>query len=348
MGAFGEWEVPLYYSTVIEEHQAVRSLVGIFDISHMGEIYVEGSQAKETLNYIVTNRMERLSPGKALYSPVCNEHGGIVDDVIVYELDPERYLVIVNASNVEKDYEWFLKHCSKDVKITNRSNELGLLAIQGPKSALLLQKVFSSSFKQLAYYSMMQMSSPWEGVLVARTGYTGELGFEIVVSQDNLEEVYSTVMEKGKEFGIKPIGFGARDTLRLEAAMFLYGQDMDDTTTPLEAGLERTVVFEKEFVGRKALLAQKEAGVSRKLVGFEMLGHGLARHGYPVYRGNRQIGQVTSGSFAPTLKKNIGLAYLAIGEIDSKEPIDIQIRSNQISAQIVKLPFYQKKQGVIE
>ncbi len=342
LGTFGEWEVPLYYSSVIDEHKAVRNRVGIFDISHMGEIYFEGRTARQTLNYLLSAQVDRLVMGKALYSPVCNEKGGIVDDVIVYQLGEESYLVVVNAANIAKDYDWFLSHNLKSAAIQNRSEEIGLLSIQGPNSLDLLKSIFPYPLEQMKYYSVLPGSNPWKNVLIARTGYTGELGYEIFLMKKDLTDAYSVFLEKGKAFGIKPIGFGARDTLRLEACMMLYGQDMNDETTPLEVGLERTVFFDKEFIGRSALIQQKEKGISKKIVGFEMLGHGLARHDYDVTKNGRSIGRVTSGSFSPTLKKNIGLAGVLLEESQMGHEIEIQIRQNQVSAKIVATPFYKK------
>ena len=342
MGSFGEWEVPLYYSSVLEEHEAVRAGVGIFDISHMGEIYFEGPAAFRALDFLITNQLQKLTIGKALYSPICNDRGGIVDDLVIYRLSADVYLVIVNASNVAKDYDWFLHHNIEKAQITDRTEKTGLLSVQGPKSLELLKTIFSEPIERLSYYSIMEAPSLSSNALVARTGYTGELGFEILIRTEDLENTYQVIMEKGKKFGIKPIGFGARDTLRLEACMLLYGQDMDDEITPLEAGLERTISFEKEFLGRFSLLEAKERGIQKKLVGFEMIGHGLARHGYPILKNGHSIGQVTSGSFSPTTKKNIGLAYVSTKESEIGNEIDIQIRSNMVRAKIVKTPFYKK------
>lgn len=342
-GSFGHWEVPLYFSGVIDEHETVRQKVGLFDISHMGEIFFEGPDARDVLDAIITNQMTKLKIGKALYSPVCNEKGGIVDDVIVYQLADNRYLVIVNASNIEKDYAWFKAHQKGNVTITNRSDDFGLLSLQGPKSLELLRQITEEPVGEMSYYSILSVSSKWKNAWICRTGYTGELGFEILLQKNDLESAYTEMMEKGKSFGIRPIGFGARDTLRLEAAMLLYGQDMDDDTTPLEAGIGRTVFFGKNFVGKEKLLAQKEKGIQKTLIGFEMVGHGLARHGYEVKKNGESIGCVTSGSFSPTLKKNIGLAYVSAKNAEIGNEIQIQIRQNEINAKIVLIPFYKNK-----
>ena len=342
MGTFGEWEVPLYYSSVIEEHECVRTCVGIFDISHMGEIFFEGPKAAQALNFLVTNQIDKLTDGKALYSPVCNEAGGIVDDVVVYRIHSEKYLVVVNAANITKDDEWFRAHNPSGALISNRSDEFGLLSIQGPKSLGLLKGILSEPLELIKYYSVIPISSRWKNALIARTGYTGELGFELFLGPEDLDVAYLEILERGKTFGIQPAGFGARDTLRLEAGMLLYGQDMNDTTTPLEAGLERTLAFEKDFVGKEALVKQRQKGASTQMAGFEMIGHGLARHGYPVVKNGKEIGCVTSGSFSPTLKKNIGLAYLPPADCKIGTEINIQIRQNAIKAKIIPTPFYKR------
>ncbi len=346
IGAFGEWEVPLYYEKtgIISEHEAVRAKAGIFDISHMGEIFVEGPKARETLEHLLSNHISKLILGKAIYSPMLNEQGGFVDDVIVYQIGNESYLVIVNASNVAKDYEWMLSHNPYNAAITNRSEEFGLLSIQGPNSLKILKKIFPEPLEILSYYSIAKSSKPWADTWIARTGYTGELGYEILLKNQYLEKAYEMMMDQGKEFGILPIGFGARDTLRLEAKMPLYGQDMNDETTPLEAGLDWAVFFDKSFIGKEALLKQKKVGLPKKLVGFEMIDRGLARHDYAVTKNGKTVGRVTSGSFAPTLKKNIGLAYVETNEAVIGNEIEILIRGTQTKARIVKTPFYKRNQ----
>ena len=345
-GAFGEWEVPLYYAGVLEEHETVRNAVGIFDISHMGEIFFEGKNARNTINRIITNDINKLSQGKAIYSPVCNSQGGIVDDVIVYQLRDDWYLLIVNAGNVDKDFAWFSEVAHSDCKIENKTREYGLLAIQGPKSLEVMEKILSEPIAQMKYYSILPACSRWNSAWIARTGYTGELGYELMVRTEDLSSAYREIMEVGKQFGIKPIGFGARDTLRLESAMLLYGQDMDDTTSPLEAGLERVVCFEKDFVGKSPLLAERTAGLKQKLIGFEMIDSGIARHGYTIQKNGLNIGRVTSGTLSPTLKKNIGLGYVAIGEAVVGNEIQIMIRQNLVKAKVVSIPFYKRNRGV--
>lgn len=338
-GAFGEWEVPLYYSSILAEHEAVRNGVGIFDVSHMGEIFVNGAQARRTLDYWLTNRMARLIPGKALYSPMCNEKGGIVDDLVVFQLSDESYLAVVNASNVQKDHDWFLTHNKFNADVVNESEATGLLSVQGPKSGQLVTEIFPDA-RQLTYYSVMRSESPWPGTIVSRTGYTGEMGFEIFVRMEFLEALWSALFEKGKRYGVVPAGFGARDTLRLESCMLLYGQDMDEGTTPLEAGIDWAVSFDKDFFGKEALATQKAKGVARKLAAFQMSERGLARHGYDVYRGSSKVGHVASGTFAPTLKQNIGLAYVSAEQAGIGSQIEIGIRDKKARATVVKMPFY--------
>ncbi len=340
LGCFGNWEVPLYYSSIVEEHLAVRERAGIFDISHMGEFLVRGNRARQALNEWLTNRVSKLQPGKAIYSPLCNPSGGIVDDVVLYQLEEESFLMVVNAANIEKDFNWLSANLHHPVELSNVSEHYGLLSIQGPRSQEILTELFSSSVKQLSYYSVMRVKGRWRNALLARTGYTGELGYELFVSQEHLEEAYHSILDCGGRFGVQPAGFGARDTLRLEACMLLYGQDMNDNTTPLEAGIGWTVAFEKNFIGREALEKQQAAGIPKKLVAFEMLDRGVARHGYPIAFDGKNVGEVTSGSFSPTLQKNIGLAYVPVSLARVGREFEVSIRGRLLRASIVKKPFY--------
>lgn len=345
LGVFGEWEVPLYYSGVLEEHLSVRNRVGIFDVSHMGEFCLMGSGARATLDHILPSRLDRLSPGKAIYSFMCNEDGGMVDDIVAYQLGEQRYLMVVNAGNLKKDFDWIFSHRCPHTEISDQSGETGLLSIQGPESVQLLERVIPSvAVRQMPYYSFLEVSSPWEGSILARTGYTGERGFEIFLRRGDLQSAYETLLEKGKDFGIKPIGFGARDTLRLEAGMLLYGQDMDEETTPLEAGLEKRVCFEKEFLGKAALVRNRERGLRKVLIGFEMVGRGVARHGCRLLNDGKPSGYVTSGSFSPSLKKNIGFAYLISPEKGNLGRMEIEIRDNRVEAKLAQPPFYRRMQ----
>ncbi|PIQ86290.1 MAG: glycine cleavage system protein T [Candidatus Omnitrophica bacterium CG11_big_fil_rev_8_21_14_0_20_45_26] len=342
MGIFGDWEVPLYYRSVIEEHDWVRTGVGVFDISHMGEFFVRGKSAEIFLNQIVTNQVSRLEDGKALYTPVCRPDGGIVDDVIVYRLKADSFLVIVNAANVEKDFEWFVKNNQTDTVVSNETDRFALFAVQGPRSTAVTERLLEQTVSEMPYYSIRQ-AAHWKTGYVARTGYTGEIGYEILCPAEQATKIWRALMAAGKTEGIQPIGFGARDTLRLEAGMLLYGQDMTDETTPLEVGLERTVFFEKDFIGKHALLNQKKSGVKKKLAAFELLERGIPRHGYDVYVNGQKTGVVTSGSYSPTLKKNIGLALLEQPHVQAGEIIDIQIRQSQVKAKVVNFPFYKRQ-----
>ena len=277
-GAFGEWYVPLYYSSVLEEHEAVRQRVGVFDISHMGEVYLEGPDALRVLNRLVTNDLSKLYPGRALYSPVCRENGGIVDDVIVYEISPSQFLIVVNAANIAKDVQWFESHLEGKVKLRNSSAETALFAVQGPKSKAVVGSLFDVDLEKLSYYHFMKFDSPFGEVLLAKTGYTGEEGFEVFCAVDRARGLWKRLFEVGRADDLKPIGFGARDTLRLEARLLLYGHDMTDETSPLEASLGWTIDWSKDdFIGKKSLEKQRQQGVSRKLIGFELAGRGIAR-----------------------------------------------------------------------
>ncbi|MBI4000138.1 MAG: glycine cleavage system aminomethyltransferase GcvT [Candidatus Omnitrophica bacterium] len=343
-GAFGEWYVPLYYTSVIEEHETARTGVGVFDISHMGEFFVYGKGARELVNRWITNDVVKLLPGCALYSPVCRDDGGIVDDVVVMQENPEHYLIVVNAANIEKDWNWFQSHLKGEVSLENASDRIALLAIQGPKSRALVGKLFNVDLSAISYYHFVKFNSPFGGILLSETGYTGEEGFEIFCPAKNVLALWNHLMEIGKPFELKPIGFGARDTLRLESRFLLYGHDMTDDTTPLEAGLGWTIGWEKDdFIGKQALEDQRKSGMKRRLIGFELTERGIAREGCAVSINQEKVGQVTSGTFSPTLKKNIGLAYLAVQYAQVGQAIDIEIRGESKKAKIVKTPFYKRE-----
>lgn len=346
-GAFGEWYVPLYYTSVLEEHEAVRTGVGVFDISHMGEFMVRGRGARALVNSWMTNDVEKLSPGTALYSPVCRESGGIVDDVVVFEKDAEEYLIVVNAANIEKDFAWFQSHGTRDASLEDISAGTGLLAVQGPRSGEVVRAIFDIDLPAISYYHFVQFNSSYGETILSRTGYTGEDGFEIFLPMAEISRLWQRLMEVGAPLGLKPIGFGARDTLRLEARFLLYGHDMTDETTPLEAGLGWTIGWGKDdFLGKRALEVQRTEGLKRKLVGFEMVERGIARDGCLVLSKGRSIGKVTSGTFSPTLKRNLGLAYVPIEHAGVGETIQIEIRDKLLKAQIVKTPFYTRNKEV--
>ncbi len=369
-GAFGEWYVPLYYTSVIEEHEIVRTGVGVFDISHMGEFFVRGKDAQELVNHWITNDVTKLSPGRALYSPICRENGGIVDDVVVMEEDPEQFLIVVNAANIEKDFNWFSAkggcaagtkavNFSNGVTLENASDQIGLLAIQGPRSSQVVRALFDIDLNRISYYHFVKFNSPFSArhrggsvsgggeLILSETGYTGEEGFEIFCPMEKLPRLWQQLMEVGKPMGLKPIGFGARDTLRLESRFLLYGHDMTDETTPLEAGLAWTIGWEKtDFIGKEALETERKRGIKRKLIGFELSDRGIARDSCSVLIDGRQIGKVTSGTFSPTLKKSIGLAYVAAEYAQIGQAIGIEIRGKTMKAQIVKTPFYKRVKEV--
>lgn len=338
---FAGWTVPLMFSNITEEHQAVRRDVGLFDVSHMGKFMIEGERAAEFIEGMFSNRLSKIGPGKAIYGLLLNPQGGIVDDVIVYHLGEERYFMVVNAGTRTKDWDWLKNHRFDGVELSDRSEELNILAVQGPKSPLLLSEIFDLDFRNFPSFSCRELCFGGARLLVGATGYTGERGFEMFVPAEKAAELYRLLFEKGEAFGLMPVGFGARDTLRLEARYHLYGQDMDDSTTPGEAGLEWVCDLSKDFIGKNILLEQKARGVLKKLVGFEVTG-GIARHGHEVVMGDQKIGHVTSGTFSPTLKKAIGLAYVPVKYSAPGSEFEILIRDKRAKARVVKGPFYKR------
>ena len=343
VGSFGEWEVPLYFTSILDEHEAVRKQAGLFDISHMGEFFIRGREAKRFLDELLPRKMERLKDGKALYAPMLNETGGIVDDLIVYQMNPENFLLIVNAANIEKDFEWIRRHVPKAVELENASDEKFLFALQGPRSVEIAERVFGCDFGGVGYYHSLVLKTKNGELFISRTGYTGEDGFEIMGDVEEAAGLWKRVLDAGKPTGLKPVGFGARDTLRLEAGMLLYGQDMDDSTSAVEAGLVWAVDFDKaNFIGRERNFREKEKGSTRRLVGFEMVERGIPRHGFSIQKQGRALGQVTSGSFGPTIKKNMGLGYVPAEEARLGNEIEIAIRNQNVKARIVPTPFYRK------
>ncbi len=340
IGQFGNWEVPLYYTSILQEHHAVRQKAGVFDISHMGEFFVSGPAACEYLNKILPRSIEKMLPGQAWYVPLLNDQGGLVDDIIVYAKAHNDYLVIVNAGNVDKDRAWFEKNLIPGVTFKDRSDEFGLLAIQGPASVAVLQDAFGQFYIGLKNYSFASFG----GGMIARTGYTGEDGFEIMVPTAKLDEIWQTLMRAGAKHGLVPVGFGARDTLRLEAAMPLYGHELNDEISPVEAGLSMFIDWMKTGdTARAQMNAIKQAGPKRKRVGFELVGRGIAREGAEVTVNGQKVGWVTSGAPSPTLGKTIGMAYVSADLAVLDGVIDIMIRGSAVPAKIVKLPFYKRK-----
>jgi len=342
---FGGWFMPVHYGSQVEEHQAVRERVGLFDVSHMGEVRVQGKDTLAYLSHLTVNDPYNLEDGQAQYTAMLYPEGTVVDDLLIYRIGAEECLLVINAANIEKDFTWMLHHIGEfDVVLENESDRTGQIAIQGPLAEKVLQKLAAPGLADLGYYRFRQETIEGMPVLVSRTGYTGEDGFECYLPADHTVKLWKMLLEAGRDEGIQPAGLGARDTLRLEARMHLYGQDMDQTTTVLEAGLGWITKFKKpaDFIGKEALLAQKKAGLDRKLIGFEVTGRGIARHGYPVVDGDREIGHVTSGTHSPTLKKSIGLAYLPRGMAKSGTEFQIRIRNKVVPAVVVKGPFYQR------
>lgn len=344
MVPFAGFNMPVQYEGVTIEHETVRTGVGVFDVSHMGEFLLTGSDALELIQRVTTNDASTLTIGRAQYSCLPNGKGGIVDDLIVYRIKEEQYLLVVNASNIDKDWNWISSHNTNNVEMRNLSDDYSLLAIQGPKAVEAMQSLTSVDLSAINYYHFEV--GPFAGiehVIISATGYTGSGGFEIYCKNSEVKQVWDKVFEAGAAFGIKPIGLAARDTLRLEMGFCLYGNDIDDTTSPIEAGLGWITKFTKDFVDADVLKAQKENGVSRKLIGFEMIDRGIPRHDYRVLDANGNvIGKVTSGTQGPSVKKAIGLAYVSTEFTAVDTEIFIEIREKGIKAKVVKFPFYKQ------
>jgi len=339
---FGGWAMPVQYSGILDEHKTVREAAGIFDVSHMGEVIFRGPRAAEAVQRLVTNDVGKLADGKALYSCACRPSGGIVDDLIVYR-EGDEYLIVVNASNRDKDVAWFREQVGTVCDIEDASDRIALLAVQGPKAVALVQSLADAPVAELPSFGLRQTTIAGQRTRVARTGYTGEDGFEIFVAADGAGAVWDAVLDAGKSVGVKPIGLGARDTLRLEARLSLYGNDIDEEHTPHEAGLS-WVVKGKGFLGEEALARQKAAGVTRKLVGFVMKERGTARHGYNIVdESGKPIGVVTSGSLGPTVGVNIGLGYVPAALAPAGTRLHIDCRGKIAAAEIVNGPFYKRR-----
>ncbi|AZA54291.1 glycine cleavage system aminomethyltransferase GcvT [Chryseobacterium sp. G0201] len=338
---FAGFEMPVQYSGVTEEHFAVREKAGLFDVSHMGQFFVEGPGAKDLLQLVTTNNVDALENGKAQYTCLPNENGGIVDDLIVYKMEDEKYFVVVNASNIEKDWNHIVKYNNFDAVLTNASDDMSLLAIQGPKATEILQKLTDTNLSEIPYYNFTVGSvAGVNDVIISNTGYTGSGGFEIYFQNESAEKLWDEIIKAGESEGIIPCGLAARDTLRLEKGFCLYGMDIDDTTSPIEAGLGWITKFDKDFVSKDFFAKQKEEGITRKLVGFELQDKGVPRHDYPVVdaEGN-VIGKVTSGTQSPMKKIGLGLAYVDKPHFKLGSEIFIQVRNKNIPAKVVKTPF---------
>jgi aminomethyltransferase len=341
---FAGYNMPVQYEGVNAEHETVRNAVGVFDVSHMGEFVLRGPKALELIQKFSSNDASVLFDGKAQYSCMPNGKGGIVDDLIIYRVNENEYFIVVNASNIEKDWNWISSHNDLGVEMENLSDEYSLLAIQGPKAAEAMQSLTDVNLKDMVYYTFTYGTfAGVDNVMISATGYTGSGGFEIYVKNKDINHVWDKVLEAGALFGIKPIGLAARDTLRLEMGFCLYGNDIDDTTSPLEAGLGWITKFTKDFVDAEFLKKQKEEGVKRKLVAFEMIDRGIPRHDYPIQDASRNvIGKVTSGTMSPSMKVGIGLGYVTTDHAALDSEIFIEIREKGVKAKVVKLPFYKK------
>jgi len=343
MVEFAGWDMPVQYSGVIDEHLAVRARAGLFDVSHMGEVEVRGAGALEFCQTLMPNDLARVKPSQAQYNLLLNERAGAVDDIVVYPLKPGHILICVNASNTDKDFEWIRARAPAGVEVENLSARYAQLALQGPAAEKILQPLVSSPLAELKSFHFFFGEVAGVRSLVARTGYTGEDGFEIFCEAEDAAKLWNALLDAGAADGLKPAGLGARDTLRLERALPLYGHELDDTTTPFEAGLDWVVKLSKpEFIGREILLRQKEKGVERKLVGLELIEPGIARSHYPVFAGGQKTGEVTSGTKSPTLGKAVAMAYVRAEHAAPGSEIDVEIRERRARARIVPLPFYRR------
>lgn len=345
MVPYAGFNMPVQYEGVNIEHETVREGVGVFDVSHMGEFLLTGSGALDLIQKVASNDASKLTIGRAQYSCMPNGKGGIVDDLIIYKMKEEQYLLVVNASNIEKDWNWISSHNNFDCEMKNLSDDYSLLAIQGPKAVEAMQSLTSVDLSAIKYYHFEVADfAGIEHVIISATGYTGSGGFEIYCKNSEVEQIWNKVFEAGKDFGIKPIGLAARDTLRLEMGFCLYGNDIDETTSPLEAGLGWITKFDKgDFIDKEFLSKQKEEGVTRKLIAFEMIDRGIPRHDYEIVDADgNKIGRVTSGTMSPSTKKAIGLGYVTKENSAVDSDIFIQVRKKQLKAKVVKAPFYKK------
>jgi len=347
MVSFGGWEMPVQYTGIIEEHRAVRTRAGLFDVSHMGEVDLVGSGARPFVQRLVTNDLGRLAVSQARYTPMCTPGGGIIDDLLVYALGADHLMLVVNAANTAEDLAWIREHGPENVRVTDRTDEIALLALQGPRAQEILLRLTTAPLDAIRYYWFLDgVEVAGRRALVSRTGYTGEDGFEIYVDAGHAVHVWGALLEAGGGAGILPAGLGARDTLRLEAGILLHGNDMDKTITPLEVGLGWTVKLGKgEFIGAQALQRQQREGLGRCLVGFTLRERAIARHGFPILRDGKPVGQVTSGSFGPTVENSIGLGFVPPAYAEPGQQIAVEIRGRAVQGAVAKLPFYKRGTG---
>ncbi|MEM2935825.1 MAG: glycine cleavage system aminomethyltransferase GcvT [Candidatus Bathyarchaeia archaeon] len=350
MTTFGGFEMPLWYKGIIEEHMAVRSSVGIFDVTHLGRALVTGLEAEAFLNYVTTNNVASLEPLSGQYSTMCNEGGGVKDDLVLFKLESEKFFMVYNAANREKDYGWLVQQARPfNVRIEDVSDRVATFAVQGPEAEGTLQRVSKEDLREIKCFGGNWTKIAGTDIFISRIGYTGEDGFELnvwdipVSNPERAIKVWNTILEAGRGVGIEPCGLGARDTLRLEAGLCLYGNDLDEDTTPLEAQLSFLVKFEKgDFIGKQALLKQKSEGIAKKRVGIRMVERGIPRPHYEVWKRGEKIGEVTSGTFSPLLKLGIAMAYVSADHATEGEAVEIKIRDKFVKGEIVKLPFYRR------
>ena len=343
MVEFAGWDMPVRYGSEIDEHHAVRQAAGLFDVSHMGEFRVTGSGALAFLQGLTPNNVKKLKPGRAHYTGLLTEEATYIDDMLIYQLAEGDYLLVVNASNIAADFEWIVSKPHPDCTVENHSDRYALLALQGPKAPEILARHTEADIENISYYHFVQGEVCGKSCIVSRTGYTGELGFELYLDPEAAPEVWDALLASGEADGLLPAGLGARDTLRLEAGMALYGHEIDNTTTPYEAGLGWVVKLKAgDFIGRDVLVSQKADGVTRKLVGFEVKGRGIARQGHGVLVGGETVGTVCSGTWSPTLEKAIGTAYVPVDSAEVGTELELEVRRRKLPAEVVPMPFYKR------
>ena len=341
MVPFAGYNMPMWYSSIADEHNCVREKVGIFDVSHMGEFFVSGEMAKDFLQMVTTNDINKLTKGKVQYSSILNRSGGIIDDLLVYDMGENKYMLVVNASNMEKDFNWLNDNNNLDVKIKNNSDDYSLFAVQGPEADKVCSKVFNEELTNIKYYTFIEkQTNDFGNVIISATGYTGAGGFELYVKNEFAESLWNNIILKGNEFKIQPIGLGARDTLRLEMGFCLHGNDIDNSINPIEAELDWICKKEINFIGKEIVDRDRSNKPSKTLIGFELIEKGIPRKGYKIFNKEKElVGEVTSGSISPYTKKAIGMGYISYNENTISEKIYIEIRSKKVEAQIVKRPF---------